>query len=244
MNRDEAKRILSLYRRGTSDDADPLVMTALDLARHDQELQQWFEQQESFHVAMREKLRAVEPPADLKARLLATVVLTKPVFWRRPAVLALAAAVVILLGLASVWMQGAPKDHFRDYRARMVRAALREYSMDIMTNDPVVIRQHLAAHNSPTNYVVPPGLGKLPPTGAGALTWRGNPVSMVCFDRGDSNMLFLFVIDRRAVKTPPPLEGISVSPVNKLTTLNWSDGANAYFLAGTGPAEALTPYGP
>ena len=60
------------------------------------------------------------------------------------------------------------------------------------------------SRGAPADYDVPRGLERLQLTGGGRLTWRSNPVAMVCFDRGDKQMLFLFVMKRSAVKDPPP----------------------------------------
>ena len=76
--------------------------------------------------------------------------------------------------------------------------------MDLVTNDMRQIRQFMAQRGAPADYHVPRGLERLQLTGGGRLTWRNNPVSMVCFDRGDKQMLFLFVMKRSAVKDPPP----------------------------------------
>ena len=66
MTREEAKDILRLYRPGDSDSADGQVTEALDQMKQDPELRQWFERSCAFHEAMREKLRHIPVPADLK----------------------------------------------------------------------------------------------------------------------------------------------------------------------------------
>ena len=78
-------------------------------------------------------------------------------------------------------------------------------------------------------------LERLHLTGVVRLTWRSNPVAMVCFDRGDKQMLFLFVMKRSAVKDPPP-ETPHLAKVLQLLTVSWSRGDNTYVLAG--PEEA------
>jgi hypothetical protein len=58
---------------------------------------------------------------------------------------------------------------------------------------------------------------------------------MVCFDRGDGRMLYLFVMDRSAVKDAPPVTP-GVVTANKLVTASWTRGDRTYLLAG--PEEA------
>jgi hypothetical protein len=150
--------------------------------------------------------------------------------------LAAAAMIMLLLGLAPLWLSPRNPDRFTDYRSRMVRTVLREYRMDIVTNDMTQVRQFLAAHEAPADYALTKGLEALQLTGGGLLRWRGNRVSMVCFDRGDKAMLYLFVIQRAALKDAPR-ESLQPAKVNKLATLSWSQGDKTYVLAG--PDEPL-----
>jgi hypothetical protein len=140
------------------------------------------------------------------------------------------------IGLALWWTQERPPDRFADYRGRMVRAALRQYRMDVLTNDLAAVRQYLAANGAPVNFTVPAALERLPLTGGGLLRWRGHKVSMVCFDRGDQQMLFLFVVDRSAVKEAPP-PAPQLAKVSKLQTASWTRDNRAYLLAGPEGSE-------
>jgi hypothetical protein len=228
----EAKAILLLYRPGVGDELDPQMAAALSLARSEPELAKWFAEHCKFQAAMRVKLRSVTPPPELLGRILAERKVIRPPLWRRtPVWLAAAAAFVVLLGVAFALLRPPPPDRFADFRARMVRTALREYRMDIVTNDMAQVRAFLAARGAPADYEVTPGLAKLPLTGGGLLQWRGHPVSMVCFDRGDREMLFLFVMDGAAAKDAPPAMP-QAEQVNKLSTLSWTQDGKAYLLAG------------
>ena len=83
MNRPEARQILLLYRPGTSDSHDPEMAEALELARRDPELSRWFEAHCAFQTALRQKLRQIEVPLDLKARILAQPKIVPLPVWRR-----------------------------------------------------------------------------------------------------------------------------------------------------------------
>jgi len=240
MNSSQAKEILLLYRPGTAEMADPQMAEALELARQDPELGRWFDQHRAFQKAMRAKFQQIEVPAHLKASLLirgavAPKILPPQAWWRSPIWLTAAAAVLLLLGLYGVWLKPRTPDRFANYQARMVSQALREYRMDLVTNDMHQIRQFMAARGAPDDYRVPQGLERLQLTGGGLLAWRSNPVAMVCFDRGDKQMLFLFVMKRTALKDPPP-EAPQVSKVSQILTVSWTRGDNTYVLAG--PEEA------
>ena len=232
----EAKQILLLYRPGSADAQDPAITEALGLVQQDRELQEWFDQHCAFQRAIGRKLRGIVPPAHLKARILMPPKIVRPrAWWRNPAWLAAAAAVALLVTLAPWWLRSRVPDRFADYQYRMVGTVLRDYRMDIVTNQMEVVRRVLSEKGAPQGYIVPPRLQRMALTGGGALRWRSNPVAMVCFDRATNQMVYLFVIQRAALKDPPPATP-RVAKVNKLMTASWSEGDKTYVLAG--PDEA------
>jgi len=240
MDKQEARQILLLYRPGPTDAADSRMAEALELARQDEELRGWFEEHCAFQAVVRKKFRQIEAPGSLKDRLLAQQkIVHAPVWWRSPAWLAAAAAIVLFLGLAGLWLKPRTPDSFADYQARIVRGALREYQMDVVTNDLRQVRRFLASKSAPANYVLPKGLEKLELTGGGLLRWRSQPVSMTCFNRGDDQMLFLFVMDRAAVKDPPPTIP-QLTRVNKMQVASWTRGDKTYLLAGPEGSDLKT----
>lgn len=246
MNRLEAQQILLAYRPGTADVNDPEVAEALALAQHDPALARWLEQQRAFHAAMRARFRKIEVPAHLKTSILARqkvpeIILPTPVWRRTPVWLVAAVSVVVLIGIAGVWLKPRLPDRFANFQARMVGQALREYRMDIVTNDMRQVRQFLAGSGAPADYDLTRGLERLRLTGGGRLTWRNNPVAMVCFDRGDNQMLFLFVMKRSALKDPPP-ETPQLTKVHHLLAASWTKGDKAYLLAGPEESDFAGKY--
>lgn len=230
----EARQVLLLYRPGTRDAQDPEMLEAMDLARQDPELGKWFEQHRAFQSAMRDRLRQIDVPEHLKARLLASrKIIRPPVFWQRPVWMAAAAIFMLLLGLALLLSRPSVPDLFANYRETMVSAARRVYGMDLETNDLSQLRQFDSQKGAPADYELSQGLAGLQLKGGGLLRWRGNPISMVCFDRGTNQMLFLFVMKRSALKDPPPnASNAEQEKVEGLMTASWSRGDNAYLLAG------------
>ena len=246
MNSAEAKKVLLLYRPGTADVADPQMAEALELAHRDPDLGRWFEQHRAFQKAMRAKFQQIEVPAHLKASLLIQGaaqprIITPQAWWRSPVWLSAAAVVLLLLGLAGAWLKPRTPDRFANYQTRMVSQVLREYRMDLVTNDMRQIRQFMAQRGAPADYDVTQGLERLQLTGGGLLTWRSNPVAMVCFDRGDKQMLFLFVMKRSALKDPPP-ETPQLTRVREMLTASWTRGDKTYFLAGPEEGDFVRKY--
>ena len=230
MTNQEAKQVLLRYRPDVAADAaDPEVAVALALAETDSELRVWFEQHCALQRKIRDEFRAIPVPAI--PRLQPKVVRGPESWWNRRAALAAAAASIAAVGISLwLWTKPAAPNRFEHYRARMVRAVLREYNMDLKTNDMVRLREFLGQKAAPADYRVPSALQPVPLTGGGVIKWRDNPVSMICFDRGQKEMVFLFVIDRAALPNPPPARP-EFAQVSKLTTASWTEGKTAYLLA-------------
>jgi hypothetical protein len=161
--------------------------------------------------------------------------------WRQPVLWAMAASILLVGALAGLWLKPTAPDPLAQFQARMVSTALREYRMDLVTNDMRQVRQLMAQGGAPADYAVTPGLEKLSLTGGGILRWQSHPVAMVCFDRGDNQMLFLFVLSRAAFPNPPP-ETPRLAKVNQLLTASWSSGDKTYVLAGPEEADFVRKY--
>ena len=72
MDREEAKHILSLCRPGSDEDwHDPVIAGALELIEGDGELRDWFEAEQAEDLRITAELGRIEPPAGLKASILA-----------------------------------------------------------------------------------------------------------------------------------------------------------------------------
>lgn len=248
MSPQEARQILLLYRPGTADANDPQIAEALEMTRNDADLARWFEQHRAFQKAMRSGFRQMEVPAHLKASLLirgtaSPKVIIPQTGWRSPVWLAAAAALLLLLGLAGVWLKPRTPDQFANFQARMVGTALREYRMDIVTNDMGQIRKFMGDRGAPADYQLTTGLEGLQLTGAGLLRWRSHPVTMVCFNRGDNQMLYLFVMNRSALKDPPTSTP-QLARVNDLVAASWTRGDKTYVLAGPEEPDFARKYLP
>lgn len=243
MTIDEAKQVLVLFRPGTTDAKDPEFAEALELARNYPELGAWFEKHCAYQTAMRDKFRQLEVPPGLKAQLEEAQSLARQRRSARRMAWMAAAAAVLLLALAGALLGPRIPDRFADYRSRMVSTTQRAYRMDLHTSDKAEMRRYVAQRGAPSNYRLTPKLEQLTQTGGGVMQWRSNPVSMVCFDRGDKQMLFLFVMKKTAVKDSPPTAP-QLERVSSLVTVSWTQGDNTYVLAGPeepGFAEKYRP---
>ncbi|MBN9688762.1 MAG: hypothetical protein J0M24_00865 [Verrucomicrobia bacterium] len=247
MNRLAARQILERFRPGVEVAAeDTELRTALELARTDAELGQWFRQHCEFQAAVTRKVRTISVPADLKARIKARqqeaqkVVAFPQRRWYPPAWLAAAAGLILCAALAGFWLsRERVPDSFADYRARMVRSVLREYHMDVRTGDLAAVRGFMKTKGAPDDFVIPGGLAKLELAGGGFLIWRNQPVSMICFNQGQAGMSYLFVLDRADAKDAPPTEP-EIITVNGRSSAAWTSGNRIYLLTGAEGVDVRT----
>jgi hypothetical protein len=250
MTSTEAKQVLLAYRRDRADEYDPALAEALRLAAKDAELREWLEAQQQFQEKARQELRSIQPPADLKASILAnlksassetaeTRAIAKPNFRAGP-LLALAAAIALVLG-ASLWLfrGDAADESFSAFRSRMVNFALRTYQMDIVTNNPAAVRQFIDEHGGAADFKMPANLEKVPVQGGGRLSWQNHPVSMICYTLPDRETLFVFVVDRDAMHGKIPSERANVQTDKRLNTVSFTRDGHTFLLAAKAPPETL-----
>ncbi len=245
MDSNLAKEILLRYRPGTADADDPEFVEALEQAKLDPELARWFAANQAFHITIRDRFRQLPVPAGLKEGILAgyrpAVI---PVWWQQPAfqTLAAAAGIVLLISVALFWSQPREGTDFAAFQSRVVRNAQRGYAMDITTTNLGEIRQYLAKQGAHADYVLPAPLEKLPGDGGAILRWRNRTVSMVCFDLGNHNDLFLFVASRADLPEAPSTSEPQFTSIGKLTAASWSRGDRTYVLAGAGDEQFIRRY--
>lgn len=243
MDRQSAKEILILYRPGTADVDDPEFREALELVKRDSELRQWFDEHCARQSLIRDRLRQVVVPPGLKHRILHGIAAREViVWWRQPAfrILAAAAVIVFLIGLACFWPQPDKSKGFAAYRQNMVGNIQRIYpTMDMITTNTAGILQYLTQKQGHADYVLSQPLQKLPGIGCAILPWRSKKVSLICLDAGERRDLYVFVISRADLPDPPPLDQPQFSKIGRLMSASWSHGDKTYILAGPGNEEFI-----
>lgn len=249
MNRDDAKNILLLHRPGLADDGDPQVAGALALVKNDPELALWLENHQARQNALRAKFREIPVPAGLLEQIVSEQKAAERRRSARRNALVAALAVVGLLVLAALWFSARPADAtFAIYRGRMVSGALRGYTMDLVTNNPAAIRDYLAQKQAPADYVLPAPLQRVEVVGCAVQGWQGAKVAMICFRTGrplppgQQSDLWLFVVDRTAVKKSPGAALAQLAPVNRLITAAWTQDGKLYLLGTAGDEAAIRQY--
>jgi len=241
MNNQEAQLILQVYRPGGQDASDPLVTQALEQAQRDPELQKWFAEEHGLDLRVQAKLRtAIVVPAELKSNLLALKRTARPASRRRPVWLALAAILVLLLGLAAWWVRPANPAQLDSFRKAMVAYSMQRHAhITFETSDITQIQKWLRDRGMTGEFELPGGLRGKPTEGCRVVEWNGQKAALICFVLADGHHVDLFVMDRAAV---PSLAGSDVpqyTQTGALLTATWTTGKQVYLLTGGGNKKFL-----
>jgi hypothetical protein len=195
-------------------------------------------QSAEFNARVHHALAEIPVPPELRERILARRKIIPVRGWRRhQSALAMAAAFVILGALAVVFWRPSSEDlTFEGFRSRMVAFAVRQYRMDIHTNQLAVVRSHLARQGAPADFGLPPALAARPVIGGASLAWQGKPVGMVCFSATNGQTLYMFVIN--SADAPGSAE-FEASSRKTLGTVTWRAAGKTFLIAGDVPVAEL-----
>lgn len=246
MNSQEAKDILLLYRPAVDRD-DAEFTEALALAQADPELASWFQQHCAFQNAAASAFNSIPVPDGFKEQILSERRAHLTLSSRRKLLAAVSATVILacvsIFTFRSFQPRPALDNSFANFQSSMIGKILRYPKMDLLTNDLQAIRQELGQTNLPFTAA----LDKTAGTGCAKLEWHDKPVSMVCFNSGKNGAptkpdLFLFVVDKSAIKDPPPTAPLIAHARKTLVSGGWSSGDKIYVLAALGDEEFLKQY--
>lgn len=245
MNSDQAKLILRAFRPDVDRKDAPEFAEAFDQLGQDPQLAQWFECEMATDAVIRKKLsEAVLFPTGLKERIAATgnvVRLAPQSWWRRPALLALAASVVLLLtfGVLDLDRDRSRGEVFAAFRESVVAAGQAMPHVSLMESDLGRVREYLRSEKAPEDLAIPAGLTEATLQGCRILEWNGRKVSLVCLHLKDGGHVDLFVVrDVEWDRTGPGVEPL-LAHVGEMNTASWSKGGRTYILAARATDEEL-----
>jgi hypothetical protein len=183
MNNEEAKFILQGYRPNGMDSGDATFSAALEQAKNDPALGEWFAKQQVFDAAISAKLAQIAPPAGLRAAILAGGKVTAPqaerAWWSRPAWMGAAAGIAIMLATGvALWPNRA--EALTEFVLQDVRVTATHeghgYGSSVLQ----------AAFSDPSirlGQKIPMDFSKLHETGCRTLYCKGHHVLEACFNR-------------------------------------------------------------
>ena len=198
-----------------------------------------------------EKLRSLVPPAGLKARILAAqktaaaVPQSVPIPHfrsprRRPWAATLAAVVLSLALLAWLVPLGM-RPSFAAYRSDLTDQIVSGEitHLEFTSTQIAPLKAWLSAHHAPADLCIPAGAGRLPSVGCRTFTWKGKPVSQVCFALEDGKIVHLFVIGQGNWHSAPPEGHPEFAQHGEWTMACWREAGATYVLAGIGDQADL-----
>lgn len=232
MNIEDAKRILQVYRPGGGDASNTEFAAALELTRRDPELARWFSEQQSFDAGISRSLREEPVPAHLKASLLSLSAQLAVLPWyRQPMRLALAAALVGLLGLSAFLFRPSTTS-FAELRQELIANSWdTQQHLQLVSSDLGEIRHFLAQNHVTTNFVFPVGLEDMVLRGARVLECRGERVAQICMLSGSRHAHF-FILDKPGLPDLPGAGAPEYESCSGWRTVSWSQGDKVYVLSG------------
>ncbi len=242
MTLDEAKLLLGCFRPDVDDPADPLFADAFSLLAAEPELAAWFEKEKSFDRDMREALREIRPPADLRDALLGENKVIRPFSFRPYApLLAIAAILVALVAVGGLFRPSSVTDDDAALAAlvRKIPEMTVAHSHSMASGGNFApIRSWLAEHGGISDMTIPEGLKNAAGIACEVTEIEGRKVTILCFDRKNHQPVHLYVMQ---ASPSSPEQGPSFFEVDGVAVATWRDKDLVYFLAGKGPINSIRP---
>lgn len=243
MNHDEAKFLLRAQRPGGRDAADPMFAEALGEAARDPKLKAWHEREERFDAAVAAKLGEIAPPAGLREAILAgakaSARAAEPAWWRKPAWLAMAAGVAVLMTVGLRWADGRGRGPTVDELAIVALQDLAHAHRGHVgrPRDLGGVQARLASMQAPMRENLALNLEDLKKRGCRSLQIAGHDVFEICFQR-DGVWYHLYAM--RGGRNPAGgIREAEQADGERLVAAAWSDARNSYALVTGAGREAL-----
>ncbi len=225
MNNAEAKFILQGYRPNGADAGDATFGAALEQAKNDPTLGEWFARQQAFDAAISVKLAQAVPPADLRAAILAggrvtAAGVSRRFWWNQPAWMGLAASVAVILaaGVALWPKQAAAFDDFALADSRLSATHGHGGNGDATQ----ALQLMLSQPTTRLGQKLPLNFSTLHDTGCRNINYRDRAVLEVCFNR---NGQWFHCYIAKATDFPGLAPGTTPAIVEKGTAAiaSWTD---------------------
>ncbi|HRE81166.1 MAG TPA: hypothetical protein PLN52_08970 [Opitutaceae bacterium] len=243
MKDEEIHFILAAHRPNGGDAADPMMAAALARVKSDATLRQWFAREQALDLAVARKMSEVNPPADLKALILAGGRVTdglrgrtqkKRNFW----LVGLAAAIAMAAGLTwgSLRIASAGKNEFAELAVNDLKTAHDQHVAFPLTLGP--IQAMLSGTELPLPRSLRLNLDDLRERRCRTLIHKGRLVFEVCFFR-NGNWFHLYIGRQTDFPTSPVTSGIQLISETQQAAATWTHGELVYTLVTEAGVEAL-----
>jgi hypothetical protein len=244
MNRERAKFVLGAYRPNHADQDDPEIKEALALAREDDELRQWLDDQMKFDRGMMERLGQIAPPEELYRNVLHGVGVSSRGadeggvigrIWARREVRAMAAmlAVGLFVG-AMIWVPWSIKDRSDVYASLNCRDCAVEViddlhagvaRLDLKTREVGEVKEFMSVAHSVGLSVDSVDLEAVRLMGCKEIRSRTGTVTIVCF-RQEGKLFHLATFEIRDIGKSeiPESDSPRMTHHGELLAATWREG--------------------
>ncbi len=252
MNVDEARFILNACTRTDLAHPDADVREALRVAGADPVLgAEWAEQQAMDRV-MAAQIARIQPPPDLRARILAGERASLPAVSRRRIALAWAAGLAVAFtGGGLAWYRnreasmplGRSLTDMDRFRADMIRFLEVEWDHAFDLKAPVAgdLVKALAEATDGMRLELPETITGLPTYGCRRFRWQGQDIALICVQpEGNGSVVHVFSVSAAALNGPLSSDGDQGGPWRSAA---WRTGDRIYLAMSWGSLEGLVPAG-
>ncbi len=246
MNNNEAKEILSAYRPGGGDAADPIFREALEQARRDPELDAWFKAEREHDAAFARAIQSLPVPRDGKQSLLA-LARVEPRHKRsfRPTwSVAIAAGILLALGLAFFSIPLSQHEYESVLQQEEIGVAgLHTLAnamepLDFYGESILELRGWLAGRGAPAPASLPAQFATLNSIGCRVFSSETGPTfSLLCLEK-DGELVHLFVTEE-ATGAALAIADRTWLTHDDWNAYCWSDNEHTYVLMSRAPREQL-----
>jgi hypothetical protein len=234
MTKEEVIRILAAYRPGDQEPVGSYFAEALQETEKDAELARWFAEEQEFDDAVAVRLKSVPVPFGLKTRILANMPPRRDTKSRWVVALARAGAVAAALFLlaqviSALRTPGQNTASVSDYEQEMMSFVKLPPPLEMESLKIGPIEQWIVDRKAPLADI-PPGIGAVETMGCRILSFRGNPVTLICFCHGQT-VAHLLMVDRAALPALKPRNSPVLTTRGDWTIATWADQHCACMLA-------------
>jgi hypothetical protein len=223
MTREEVKRILAAYRPCDRESLGSYFAEALQETEKNAELARWFAEELEFDGAVAAHLKSVPVPFGLKTRILANMSARSGTKSRWVIALAAAAAALLLLALV-IGVSHNSAQHsgsLTDYQQEMMSFVKLPPPLEMESPKIGPIEQWIAEHKAPLTDI-PPGIAAVETMGCRILSFRGNPVTLICFCHGQT-VAHLLMVDRAALPELKSLKAPTITSQGDWSIATWAN---------------------
>jgi hypothetical protein len=201
----DAKLVLSAYRPNGADARDPFFEEALEQAKRDPELREWFVKERAFDALIVAKIRTIKPPAGLNSQILAGLQAVRGPRHSVSPWLKVAAALLVAMMVLTYNRFLAPSklDRLDQFCADCLVQFSSPVQFDLESPDFRETQKFIRTTQAPAATAIPDSVATMATAGCKIFRWRGQWVSLTCFKLPSGESLLLFVIGEKAFDRRP-----------------------------------------